>query len=262
MNKAPNHFRFIRMIRLLIATAIGFAWACRVFAGGTITWPAPPLPPGANPATNPTPRLEWFGHFQNNLDQSKKMSAIDLIFDGDSITDYWMGKGRAIWEKHYGKLNPFDFGISGDKTENILWRLQNGQVDNLHPKLVAIMIGTNEIGLPPAQLAEGVKAVVDAYRSRCREAVILVQGIFPRGQSPTDPLRARVTAVNQLISQIADGKNVLYIDFGDKFLQPDGTISPEIMPDFLHPAAKGYEIWADAIQSIIDRYFPAPSPSK
>jgi N-acetylglucosamine-6-sulfatase len=190
------------------------------------------------------------------------MAAIDLIFDGDSITDYWTGKGRATWESHYAKLNAFDFGISGDKTENILWRLQNGQVGNLHPKLVAIMIGTNEIGLPTAQLADGIKAVVADYRKCCPGAVILVQGIFPRGHLPTDPVRAQVKAVNQVISQFADGKNVIYIDFGDKFLEPDGTISADTMSDFLHPTAKGYQIWADAIQPIIDKYFPASSPTQ
>ena len=190
------------------------------------------------------------------------MAAIDLIFDGDSITDYWTGKGRAIWESHYAKLNAFDFGISGDKTENLLWRLQNGQVDNLHPKLVAIMIGTNEIGMDAAPIADGIKAVVEAYRTRCPDAVILVQGIFPRGQAPSDPLRAKVKAVNQIVSQFADGKKVLFIDFGDKFLQPDGTISTDIMTDFLHPTAKGYQIWAEAIQSIVDKYVPVPSPAK
>jgi lysophospholipase L1-like esterase len=191
------------------------------------------------------------------------MPAVDLIFDGDSITDFWQSRSKFVWAKHYGKLNAFDFGIAGDKTQNMLWRLQNGQVDNLHPKLIVVLIGINNSGdgLKATQIADGIKAVVEEYRKRCPDAAILLQGIFPRGQSPTDPARAQVKAVNQIISQFADGKNVIYIDFGDKFLEPDGTISANTMSDFLHPTAKGYQIWADAIQPIIDKYFPTSSPT-
>ncbi len=188
------------------------------------------------------------------------MPQIDLIFDGDSITDFWQGNGRAVWQERYGKLNAFDFGIAGDRTENLLWRLDQGQVDNLRPKLVLLMIGTNNIGArTPQQIADGVKAIIDEYQKRCPEATILLQAIFPRSPKPTDLPRILVKQVNDIISHYGDGKKVIYIDFGDKFLQPDGTLSPDIMPDFLHPSPKGYEIWADAIQSQIDAIFP-PQP--
>ncbi len=109
------------------------------------------------------------------------------------------------------------------------------------------------------QVAAGVKAGIDGDRARCPDAVILLQAIFPRSEKPEDAFRVKVKAVNQIISQFADGKKVIYLDFGDKFLQPDGTLTREIMPDFLHPSAKGYEIWADAIQSVIDKYITAPA---
>lgn len=189
------------------------------------------------------------------------MPKVDLIFDGDSITDFWMNRGKVIWNQHYAKLNAYDFGISGDRTENLLWRLQNGQVETLHPKLIVLMIGTNNWAInTPEQIADGVKADVDEYLKDCPDAVILLQAIFPRGEKPNDPARAKIKAVNQIISQLGDGKKVIYIDFGDKFLLPDGTLSHDIMPDFLHPSEQGYQIWADAIQPVIDNFFPNKSP--
>jgi len=197
--------------------------------------------------------------FQKNLDDAKKMPKIDLIFDGDSITDFWATTGVEVWKAHYGSLNAFDFGIWGDQTKHLLWRLQNGQVEGLHPKLIVLLIGTNNLGLTPEtpeQIAGGVKAVIAEYQKRCPEAVILLQGIFPRGANPADPNRAKIKAINQTIASFADGKRVIYLDIGDKFLQPDGSLSSEVMKDFLHPTPKGYQIWADAIQPTIDQFFP------
>ena len=100
------------------------------------------------------------------------------------------------------------------------------------------------------------------YRTRCPNATILLQGIFPRGKSATDPARAKIKAINEIISKLQDGKNVLYVDFGEKFLSPDGSISPEVMGDYLHPTGKGYQIWADALQPIVDKYFPTAKPER
>ena len=220
--------------------------------------PLPAVPEGVNSATYAMPRTDWLSRVQNNITNAHKPGTpIDLIFDGDSITDGWQGGGRGIWAQRYRSLNAFDFGISGDCTQHILWRLSQGQVEGLHPKLVAIMIGTNNGGNTAEQVAEGVKAVVADYQKRCPEAVILLQGIFPRGEQPATSARDKIKAVNQILSKFADGKKVIFTDFGDKFLTPDGVLSKEIMPDFLHPSAKGYQIWADAIQPIIDQFFPA-----
>ena len=165
---------------------------------------------------------------------------VDLIFDGDSITDFWMGPGKGVWAKNYGRLNAVDYGISGDRTGNMLWRLEHGQVAYLHPRLVAIMIGTNNTGeCTDVQIAEGVTAVVRAYEKLCPTAVILLQAIFPRAESPTDPTREKITRVNRIISSLGDGKKVVYVDFGDKFLQPDGTINRDLMPDTSAPQRQG-----------------------
>ena len=134
--------------------------------------------PAANSASSPFPRLEWFVRVKNNNDNAAKVAGnIQLVFDGDSITDGWQGGGRQIWEDRYAKLGAFDFGISGDRTENVLWRLSQGQMNGIHPKLVFLMIGTNN-GNPIEQVAVGVKAIIAQYRSLCPDAVILVQGIF------------------------------------------------------------------------------------
>lgn len=214
--------------------------------------------PSANTASCPLPRLEWFGRVKRNNDHAAKLAArIQLVFDGDSITDGWQGKGNQLWQDRYAKLGAFDFGIAGDRTENLLWRLSQGQMNGIHPKLILLMIGTNNLGTnTDEQIAEGIKAIIDRYRILCPDAVILLQGIFPRAQSPANPLRERIKEINKTISTYADGKRVVFLDFGDKFLEPDGTMGPEIMPDFLHPSAKGYQIWADAIQPVIDQYFP------
>jgi len=248
-------------IRVLLATVL-FAGSAFALDAGSV-WPMPsPIPTaptGVNPAAYPLPKVDWFQRIQGTNQKTREIaSTIELIFDGDSITDGWQVKGKEVWAERYGKLNAFDFGISGDRTEHVLWRLAQGQVDGMHPKLIAIMIGTNNIFSNSAeQIAEGVKTVVAEYQNRCPEAVILLQAIFPRGERPTDPVRAKIKTVNEIISKLGDGKKVIYIDFGDKFLEPDGTLSNEIMPDFLHPNAKGYQIWADAIQPIINKFFAA-----
>lgn len=251
MNGRLKYIRYSVIVTLLLAAGTAFAQQPSV-------WPFPPLPSvpaGTNPAAYPMPRMDWFKRVSTNNENAKKAGdSIQLIFDGDSITDFWQGRGKAIWMERYGKYNAFNFGIASDRTEHLLWRLSQGQVDGLHPKLIVIMIGTNNVGAnTPDQIAEGIKAVVAEYQKRCPYSTILLLGIFPRGESATNPPRIAVKAINDIICKLGDGKKVIYIDLSEKFLNPDGTLSPEIMPDFLHPSPKGYQIWADAIQPIIDK---------
>jgi lysophospholipase L1-like esterase len=218
-----------------------------------------PLPTqGVNLAANPVPRVDWVARVKTNIERARKQANdIHIIFDGDSITDGWQAKGKEIWAQRYAALGAFDFGISGDRTEHLLWRLEQGQVDGLKPKLIALMIGTNNLGQNTAEeIAAGVAAIVKSYQQRCPDAVILLQAIFPRSPKADGNVRAKIKAINAIIAGLGDGKKVIYLDFGDKFLEPDGSLSPEVMPDFLHPSAKGYQIWADAIQPVIDTYFP------
>ncbi len=181
----------------------------------------------------------------------------ELIFDGDSITDGWDKRGTPVWKARLSKYHPVDFGMSGDFTQSVLWRLAHGQAEGLHPKLIALLIGTNNMRFTstPQEIADGVAEIIRQYQQRCPDAVILLQAIFPRAASPTDPYRLKVKATNELLAKLGDGKKVIYLDFGDKFLSPDGTLGKDLFPDLLHPNVKGYEIWADAIQPTLDQVF-------
>ena len=231
--------------------------------------PKPPKPrpavssiPALVPPTQPSSRKgAWEKRALDDIAEAQaKADSIDLIFDGDSITDFFnkAGKGKVVWDEYYGKLNAVDFAISGDKTENVLWRLSQGQANNTHPKLIFLMIGTNNMQTTstPAEIAAGVQAIVTEYQKRCPNAVIVLQAIFPREHDAANPYRVKVKATNDLLAKMGDGRKVIYIDFGDKFLSPDGTLDAAIFPDFIHPSEKGYRIWAEAIAPIINQYFP------
>jgi len=220
------------------------------------------LPAGVNPLTFPNASFGWFDRVKQNIADTKKDAATcELVFDGDSITDGWHGGGHAVWQQHYAKFNALDFGILGDRTQHVLWRLLQGQAAGMHPKLIALMIGTNNVNRnTDDEVVAGIRAVVDAYQKCCPDAVILLQAILPRGEKPDDVYRGKIKDVDAQISKFDDGKKVIFVDFGDKFLQPDGTISRDILFDFTHPTAKGYEIWADAIQPFIDKYVGGNPP--
>jgi len=234
-----------------------------VFAQNTALLPIstliPAVPQGTNTATLPAPRQDWVQRVSDtNKKAQEHASDIELIFDGDSITDYWTFNGKQTWTDHFAKPNTFNFAISGDRTQNILWRLSQGQVDGMHPKLIAVMIGTNNIDAnTPEEIADGITAIVAEYQKRCPGAVILLEALLPRDENPSNPYRAKIKTINGIISKLGDGQKVIYVDFGDKFLKPDGTINRDLMPDALHPSAKGYEIWTDVILPIVNKYIPA-----
>jgi len=197
-----------------------------------------------------------------------KAGGVDLLFVGDSITDGWRGGGKAIWDKTFGPLKPANFGISGDRTEHVIWRMRNGELEGLAPKLVVIMIGTNNGGDSAPDVALGIRTIISDIHERCPRAKFLLLGIFPRSEKP-DGARAKNEEVNKLISKFTGALElgrVSYMDIGAKFLAADGTTLPkDIMPDFLHPNEKGYQIWADAIIDKVKQLMvddsgkPAPS---
>jgi lysophospholipase L1-like esterase len=178
-----------------------------------------------------------------------KKGNIDVVFLGDSITDGWRGNGKEVWKEHFEPLKAVNFGISGDRTQHVLWRLRNGELEGYKPRAVVLMIGTNNLRYNTAEeIADGIKAVVDEIQKKQPDAKVLLLGIFPRGEKPGDPNRDKIKEVNKVIAKLDDGKRVQYLDIGDKFLDKDGGISKGIMPDYLHLSAEGYKIWADAIQ--------------
>ena len=178
-----------------------------------------------------------------------KEGKAQLVFLGDSITAGWNGN-KAIWDAAFGQYEPANFGIGGDRTQHVLWRITNGELDGIKPKACVLMIGTNNAGADSAEgIAKGITKIVQTIREKQPQAKILLLAVFPRGATPdNNPARAKLTEVNQTISKLDDGKQVFYLDIGSKFTQPDGSLTKEIMPDFLHLSPAGYQIWADAIK--------------
>ena len=173
-----------------------------------------------------------------------------LVFIGDSITQGWNGAGQTHWEKQFASLGAVNFGIGGDMTQNLLWRLKYGATENLDPKGVMLLIGTNNLSFTedePETIAAGVTAVVDALTESYPNADILLMGVFPRSEKPDHPARHKIARINSIISQLETRAHVTYLDITDQLLEPDGTLSKEVMPDFLHLSEEGYRRWTEAI---------------
>jgi lysophospholipase L1-like esterase len=197
-----------------------------------------------NPAVVPTVKNPE-RHERFLADIKKMEGKIDVVFLGDSITDGW--RGQKAWKESIEPLKALNLGIGGDRTQHVLWRIQHDELQGYKPKAFVIMIGTNNMGGDSEEnIAAGVKAIVEEIQKQHPEGKILLLGIFPRSPKPTDAIRDKIKRTNEIIAKL-DGKNVKYLDIGGKFLEPDGTLSKDIMPDFLHLSQKGYEIWAEAI---------------
>ncbi|MGN6642996.1 MAG: platelet-activating factor acetylhydrolase IB subunit [Verrucomicrobiota bacterium] len=211
---------------------------------------------GENTAIVPQPRdPNWVKRHEGFVDIAKKGN-VDLLFLGDSITDGWRWRGSNVWAHYYAPRHAANFGIGGDRTQHVLWRMENGELDGIKPKAVVLMIGTNNTGKERdgktirnsvPETIEGVTAIVKGLRSKLPATKILLLAIFPRGEKDA-PQRAQVAEINQQIAKLDDGKMVHFLDIGQKFLTADGTLPKEIMPDLLHPNEKGYQIWAEAME--------------
>jgi lysophospholipase L1-like esterase len=200
----------------------------------------------ASSTATPTPRdAGWIKRHEGFVARAKK-GDVEILFMGDSITDGW--RHQRLWKEKYVPMKAVDFGIGGDRTEHVLWRMKNGECQGIKPKVVVLMIGTNNMGHNSApEIVEGITAIVNDFRARLPESKILLLAIFPRGEKPDDPVRKMIADVNREIERLDDGKWVKYLDIGGKFLDAKGDLPTDVMPDFLHPNAKGYQIWADAM---------------
>jgi lysophospholipase L1-like esterase len=225
--------------------------------------PAPPVAPvapatAANPATTPAARPdEWWQKRHAAMNERVKQGGVELLFIGDSITQGWEGGGAALWRERYAPRKAVNLGISADQTEHVLWRLQNGNLEGIAPKAAVIMIGTNNVGNTGGkhsaeQIADGVKAIVAELATQTPKTKVLLLAIFPRA-APGDPRREKIAAINALLAKQADAERVTFLDVGPKFLSADGTLATDVMPDLLHLSAKGYAIWADAIEGELKR---------
>ena len=211
---------------------------------------------GANLAALPEGRFETTGKFgwwparhAAKLAETKAGGG-DILFLGDSITQNWETAGKAVWEQHYAGRTAANYGFGGDSTQHVLWRLDHGEFDGLKPKVCVLHIGTNTArhgDFTPAQIAEGIRAVLDRLAVKCPQTQVLLLAIFPRDADATGEMRRKCEAVNALLPALADGKRVHFLNLNAAFLQPDGTLTRAIAPDLLHLSATGYERWATAM---------------
>ncbi len=223
----------------------------------SVTGPILSAPKNISPPWVPQVRsgslaASWLQRHQHNL-AIATAGGVDVLFLGDSITDYWTTVGKLVWNREYAPLHAADFGIGGDTTQNVLWRIENGELNGLSPKVVVLAIGTNNLHqAEPDEIAKGVWAIASNIHAQLPNAKILLLGIFPRGFNAANPLREQVRETNALLAQLADGSTVQYLDIGANFLAPDGSILRSVMKDSVHPTRVGYQIWADAMRSTLD----------
>jgi beta-glucosidase len=202
----------------------------------------------------------WTTRHEKKLADVKQLGkSAQVVFIGDSITEGWEKSGVPVWDRYYKPLNGIALGFGGDRTENVLWRVQHGEVDGLAPKVAVLMFGTNNTGHrqeDPKTTALGIKRNIEELQQRLPDTKILLLAIFPRGEKPDDNLRRINEQVNAIIAGYADNQKVFFLDIGKAFLQADGTLSRDIMPDLLHPNEKGYEIWAKAMAPTLQQLLP------
>ena len=202
----------------------------------------------------------WQMARHNQKMEEVKKGGAKVVFIGDSITHFWEGAGNAQYKRYMseGDYKMLDLGTSADRTEHVLWRLQNGELDGYEAKCIFLMIGTNNTGHfdfskePPIDTILGIREVLRTIRKKQPNAIIVLSPIFPRGRDKNDGYRIRNEIVNKEIRKFTDGEKIFWCDFNDQFLTPDGLLSPEVFPDRLHPSAIGYEIWFAAVKPYID----------
>ncbi|HOZ45628.1 MAG TPA: DUF1080 domain-containing protein [Candidatus Hydrogenedentes bacterium] len=226
-----------------------FVTALTIFMGlvfvGQMAW--------AHSAVEPADRLgqDWWKVRHEGVLERVKQGNVDLILLGDSINHGWDGAGKTVWDQYYANRNAVNMGFSGDRTQHVLWRIDNGEFDGIQPKLIVMMIGTNNFSDNTAEeIGEGISAIVKKLREKLPETKILIEAIFPRNEKPDD-VRERLARASLVAKELADNHMVYYIDFNDRFLLADGTLPKDVMPDFLHPNELGYRIWAAAIEPMV-----------
>ena len=210
----------------------------------------------------PNPYLEWWMPRHQAILETNQQGNVDLIMIGDSITHRWETIGLNVWNEYYAQRNAVNMGFGGDRTQAVLWRIQNGELDGISPKLATLLIGTNNYdGNTPEQTAEGIKAILCEIRNRLPNTKILLLAIFPRGSAEQcsdpssdasyNPLWEKNDQVNAIIEGFADNTMIYYLNINNAFLNDDGVMTREIAPDLVHPSEAGYAIWAQSMEPMV-----------
>ncbi len=204
-------------------------------------------------AVKPASRNDkWWTDRHVKMNQRVAQGNVDMLLIGDSITHAWETGGKGVWDTYYAPRNAVNLGIGGDRTQHVLWRLDNGNIKGISPKLAMLMIGTNNSGDNSSEeIADGVTAIVAKLRKKLPATKVLILAIFPRGASDADALRQTNMKANKIIAKLANGSMVSYLDIGDKFLADDRTLSKKVMPDLLHLTPDSYKTWAEAVEPAV-----------
>lgn len=205
-------------------------------------------------------RSWWLPRHEQKLQEAANGDP-QIVFLGDSITQGWENEGAEVFDEYFGHWRTLNLGFGGDRTENVLWRLQHGAVDAIDPELVVLMIGTNNTGHrqdEPAQVAEGVDRILQELQARLPESKILLLAIFPRSATADELPRRNNTLINARLRNFADGERVFFRDLNSIFLDKHGNLSDQVMPDLLHPNAHGYTLLAHELAPLIDRLLIQP----
>lgn len=242
--------------RILAVLALVLACGTQAPAQGTTTTSQITSPPLEHAAAIPTLRAKgtqaYLKRHQSFIERGKA-GPIGVLFLGDSITDRWTS-APAVWNKYFGKWHPANFGIGGDRTQHLLWRITNGELDGISPKAVVLLIGTNNSNSdPPEAIVKAITKIVGIFREKLPKTQVVLLGIFPRDRksdAPENVPMQRIREANPQIAKLADGKTVHFLDFGERFLV-DGKVSSELMPDGVHLSEKGYEIWGKEITPLL-----------
>lgn len=206
-----------------------------------------------NTATTPANKLNagWWKKRHEQKVAAAQGTECDLLFIGDSITHGWEGAGKNVWGKYYAARKPFNIGFSGDQTQHVLWRFDNGELAKFQPKVAVIMIGTNNTGhtmQKAEETAAGVQAIITQLHQHSPKTKVLLLAIFPRGATAKHEMRKLNDEINAILKTYDDGKTVYYLDLAPAFLDKDGNLPKSVMPDLLHPRADGYQIWAETME--------------
>jgi lysophospholipase L1-like esterase len=217
----------------------------------------------AQVSVTPAHRLgeAWWAERHKAAVAATQRGGIEVAFLGDSITQGWEGAGKAAWDRTFAPLGAANFGFSGDRTEHVLWRLENGELVGAKPKVVVVMIGTNNLGhgsSDAGQTAQGVRAVCDCLLRASPKTKVLLLAILPRALTADDRLRTATIEASSGFARRADGRAVFFEDTGGAFVRPDGTLKTVLMPDLLHLSPEGYEVWAKAIERPLRRILASP----
>jgi lysophospholipase L1-like esterase len=264
----------LRSIKALLALSL----CCSVASAQTT--PATNSPPAATahnggfgrrfnrPADQPAPRTDKNSQLAHEqlLEKARK-GGIDIYFIGDSITRRWGAtdypKFLANWNTNFFGWNAADFGWGADSIENMLWRLDNGELDGVNPKIIVILAGINNVGMFPGgdekvqNITRGLKALVKVAQEKAPNAVIILTALFPRNDNMA--VIPEINKINENIAQMADGKKIRYLNVNDRLVDKDGKQFPGIFMDKLHPTLKGYQIWADGLKPIFTDILGPPA---